>query len=237
VTMNLAPVLDLDARGGPNDSDAIGTRSFSPSVAVTTRAGLAFLTGLERGGVVPVLKHFPGLGSATGNTDLGPAADPPWSEVLGRDLLPFQAAVRAGAPAVMIANASIPGLTDLPASLSPAVITGVLRGRLGFTGLVLTDSLSAGAVQAAGYSVPQAAVAAVTAGADLVLFTADPSRTRALTGQTVQAIGPAAIKLGQALATRPDLVGEEIAGRAEREARPGHEAVADRLRPHRRGTQ
>jgi len=188
ITMDLAPVLDLDARAGPNDTDAIGSRSFSPSTAVTTSAALAFLSGLQRGGVIPVLKHFPGIGAANGNTDLGPAAGPNWSTVKTRDLLPFQAAIRAGAPAVMISNASVPGLTDEPAGLSRTVITSVLRTTLGFTGLVLTDSLSAGAVRAAGYDVPQAAVAALTAGADMLLFTADPSRTATVTARTTQAI-------------------------------------------------
>lgn len=188
ITMNLAPVLDLDSRAGPNGADAIGNRSFSSSAAVTTSSALAFLRGMQRGGVVPVLKHFPGIGSANGNTDLGPVADPAWSTVNSRDLLVFQDAIRAGAPAVMVSNASVPGLADEPASLSRTVITTVLRGMLGFTGLVLTDSLSAGAVQAAGYDVPRAAVAALTAGADLVLFTADPSRTATVTAQAVQAI-------------------------------------------------
>jgi beta-N-acetylhexosaminidase len=195
VTMDLAPVLDLDARAGPNDSDAIGSRSFSWSATVATNAGLAFLTGLQRGGIVPVLKHFPGIGAANGNTDLSPAADPAWSIVRNRDLLPFQAAIRAGAPAVMISNASVPGLTNAPASISRTVISTVLRGMLGFSGLVLTDSLSAGAVQAAGYDVPRAAVAALEAGADLVLFTADPSSTATVTSQIVQAI-TAAVRSG-----------------------------------------
>ena len=188
VTMDLAPVLDLDARSGPNDDDAIGTRSFSSSASLAATAGVAFQAGLRQSGVVPVLKHFPGIGSANGNTDLGPAADPPWSAVQGNDLLPFQAAIRAGAQAVMISNASVPGLTNGPASLSSAVISGVLRNRLGFTGLVLTDSLSAGAVQAAGYDVPRAAAPAIAAGADLVLFTALPAQTQSVTEQVVQAI-------------------------------------------------
>jgi beta-N-acetylhexosaminidase len=70
----------------------------------------------------------------------------------------------------MVANATVPGLTSLPASLSPAAITGLLRHDLGFSGLVLTDSLSAGAITQAGYPLPEAAVAAVSAGADMILF-------------------------------------------------------------------
>jgi beta-N-acetylhexosaminidase len=70
----------------------------------------------------------------------------------------------------MVANAAVPGLTNLPASLSPAVINGFLRHDLGFGGLVLTDSLSAGAISQSGYQLPQAAVAAISAGADMILF-------------------------------------------------------------------
>ena len=112
----------------------------------------------------------------------------PWSSIERNALLPYQAAVRAGLPAVMVSNASVPGLTALPASLSSTVITGVLRGRLGFSGLVLTDSLSAGAISAAGYSVPRATVAALNAGADLVLFNATSGTVAGLTAQTVTAI-------------------------------------------------
>jgi beta-N-acetylhexosaminidase len=156
--------------------------------ATTTADGLAFAAGLKQGGVIPVLKHFPGIGSSSGNSDLGPAVDPPWSVVASRDLLPFRAAIRAGVPAVMVSNASVPGLTSLPASLSHAAIAGLLRGQLGFTGLVLTDSLSAGAIRSAGYSVPRAAVAAVAAGADMIIFNSYPSATASLTVATVRAL-------------------------------------------------
>jgi len=181
VTMDLAPVLDLDAGAGPNSADAIGTRSFSADQRVASADGLAFATGLRAAGVIPVVKHFPGLGGATGNTDLEPASTLPWSEIQTGGLLPYESAVRDGTPAVMVANASVPSLTGLPGGISSAVITGVLRGRLGFSGLVLTDSLSAGAVSGAGYSVPRAAVAALGAGADMVLYNATPDAVASLT--------------------------------------------------------
>ncbi|HEX6673652.1 MAG TPA: glycoside hydrolase family 3 N-terminal domain-containing protein [Actinomycetes bacterium] len=188
VTMDLAPVLDLDGGQGPSAANPVGTRSFSPIEQTASAAGLAFAAGLRAAGVVPVAKHFPGLGGASGNTDLRPAATLPWRSLQANGLLPFAAAVRAGVPAVMVANATVPGLTNLPASISPAVITGVLRNRLGFAGLVLTDSLSAVALGAAGYSVPRASVAALRAGADMVVFNADEDRVPSLTRQTVQAI-------------------------------------------------
>ncbi len=185
VTMDLAPVLDVDGGVGPNDRDADGTRSFGTDANLVTRDGLAFASGVQDGGVVPVLKHFPGLGGATGNTDVTPASTPPWSTLQRVGLVPFADAVNKSAPAVMIANARVPGLSDLPASISPAVIGGVLRGRLGYQGLVITDSLSATALTAIGYSVPEASVAAIAAGADMVLYTADQSQVASVTTTTV----------------------------------------------------
>ena len=175
VTMDLAPVLDLDGAPGPNAKDADGTRSFSAKAAPASADGLAFARGLLSAGVVPVLKHFPGLGGATGNTEVGPAATKAYRGVGTSGVRPFAAAIGAGAPAVMVANATVPGLTTRPASLSRAVITGLLRNKLGFSGLVLTDSLTVPSITAAGYTLSEAAVAALRAGADEVLFNATPA--------------------------------------------------------------
>jgi beta-N-acetylhexosaminidase len=201
VTMDLAPVLDLDAGSGPNDHDPIGTRSFSTRPGTASAAGIAFANGLSAAGVVPVVKHFPGLGGASANTDVVPATSRPWSTIQGADLVPFADAVRAGLPAVMISNATIPGLSTVPASVSPAVITGILRQRLGFSGLVLTDSLSAGALSKAGYSIPRASQLAITAGADMVLFTAPASAVPGMVTQIVAAI-VAAVDAGTLPRTR-----------------------------------
>lgn len=170
VGVDLAPVLDLD--GGPelSASDPDGPRSFSTSPSVAAAYGEAFVSGLRAGGVLAVVKHFPGLGGSTGNTDYGPASTRSIGQLRSGGLVPFQRAIDAGARAVMVANASVPGLTAVPASLSAAVITGLLRAQFHFDGLVMTDSLSAGAVRAAGYALAPAAVAALEAGADMVLF-------------------------------------------------------------------
>jgi beta-N-acetylhexosaminidase len=170
VDVNLAPVLDLDAGPGPSVTNPDGLRSFSAVPATASRYGVAFMHGMQAAGIVPVIKHFPGLGGASGNTDYGPATTQPLAALRTAGLIPFQAAIAAGAPAVMIANAAVPGLTNLPASLSPAVVNGLLRHDLGFDGLVLTDSLSAGAISQSGYQLPRAAVAAIGAGADMILF-------------------------------------------------------------------
>ena len=180
VTMDLAPVLDLASGPGPDSIHTDGPRSFSPSATVATSYGIAFAQGLQDGGVIPVVKHFPGEGSASANTDSSPASTPPISALEQADLLPFTAAIRAGLPAVMVGNAAVPGLTTRPAALSAAVTTDLLRRQLGFQGLIITDSLSAGAVSALGLSIPAASVQALQAGADMVLFTSvTPNTTSA----------------------------------------------------------
>jgi beta-N-acetylhexosaminidase len=188
VTMDLAPVLDLDNGTGPNNQDPDGTRSFSLNPTVASADGTAFMAGLQAGGIVPVIKHFPGLGQASRNTDVGPATTLAWSTLEHAGLLPFEHAITAGAPVVMIANAVVPGLSTLPASISPAVITGELREQLAYKGLVMTDSLSAGALVDIGYTVPKAVVAAEAAGADIVLYTAPAAQVASLTNQIAAAL-------------------------------------------------
>lgn len=170
VTVDLAPVADVDGRPGPSLTNPDGSRSFSGNPATAATYAVAFLRGLRDGGVLPVVKHFPGLGGTTANTDVGSARTLPLTQLATTGLVPFRAAIRAGVPAVMVSNASVPGLTSAPSSLAPPVIDGLLGQQLGFHGLVVTDSLSAGAVLTAGRALPQAAVAAIAAGADLVLF-------------------------------------------------------------------
>jgi len=181
VTVDLAPVLDVDNRPGPSASNPDGARSFSGDPPTVASYGVAFMRGLEAAGVTAVVKHFPGLGGSVGNTDVKPATT-------HEQLEPFRAAIAAGAPAVMVANAAVSGVTPLPATLSHAVITGMLRGQLGFTGLIVTDSLSAGAVQHATSSLAEAVVRSLVAGADLVLFGST------LTAAQTEALQPAAVQ-------------------------------------------
>lgn len=170
VTVDLAPVLDVDARAvEPGARDPDGFRSFSGSSALVAADGTAFMQGLTEAGVTAVVKHFPGLGGTHVNTDVAPANTKSWSTLQTTGLVPFKRAITAGTPAVMMSNASIPGLTALPAGISAAAVTA-LRTSLGFSGLIVTDSLSAGALSARHISVTQAAVDALRAGSDEVLF-------------------------------------------------------------------
>lgn len=195
VTVDLAPVLDVTSGPGPDDTHPDGPRSFSVVPQTASAYGVAFLQGLEAGGVIPVVKDFPGEGSATSNPDDAPAATPPIGTLETTDLVPFQAAISAGVPAVMVGDVSVPGLTSQPAALSSAVIQGLLRTQLNFGGLVLTDALSAGAIGAQGLDVPTAAVEAVEAGADMVLFnsTDTSATTQAVVSQIVDAVTTGAL--------------------------------------------
>jgi beta-N-acetylhexosaminidase len=169
VNTDLAPVLDVDGRAvEPGSTNPDGYRSFSGVPAIAARDGVAFLDGLRLAGVTSVVKHFPGLGGSTGNTDYGPAATLPWTTLKKDGLVPFKDAVADGVTAVMVSNATVPGLSSLPSSISPIVIQ-VLRQQLGFSGLIVTDSLGAGALSALHLAIPAASVRAIEAGADLVL--------------------------------------------------------------------
>jgi len=182
VNVDLAPVLDVDGRAVlPNKADPDGFRSFSGTTSVVSADGVAYLRGLVQAGVVPVAKHFPGLGGASGNTDFGPASTLPWSTLRSVALPPFEAAIKAGVPAIMVSNARVPGLAQVPAGLSYEVVTGQLRGALGFKGLILTDSLSALSISAMRLSVPEAAVEALEAGDDMILYNSTGSASKDLT--------------------------------------------------------
>jgi beta-N-acetylhexosaminidase len=186
VDMDLAPVADLDDGVGPSASNPDGSRSFSNTPSVASTYASAFADGLRSAGVVPVVKHFPGLGHSTGNTDMASAQTLPLTQ-LQAGALPTFASTFPHVGAVMVANATVPGLTTLPASISPAAVNGLLRQQMGWHGLVVTDSLSAGAISQAGLSVPAAAARAVEAGDDLVLWgsTLDPAHIAQLSPPAV----------------------------------------------------
>jgi len=196
VRIDLAPVADLDAGPGPDALHPDGKRSFSADPAIATADVLAFARGLLDAGVVPVVKHFPGLGTATANTDAGTATTAPLAALQGRDLAPFEAAVRAGLPAVMTSNAVVPGLSSLPVSLSAAA-TKLLRHTLGFSGAIITDSLSANAITAAGFGAGAAAVQALVAGADGVILGSGDTTTGAALAASVRHSIAAAVQSGR----------------------------------------
>ncbi|HVT58762.1 MAG TPA: glycoside hydrolase family 3 N-terminal domain-containing protein [Thermoanaerobaculia bacterium] len=169
--VDFAPVVDLDRgeRGNALDGRYLGARGAQ----VTPRAR-AFLRGLHGGGIGGCLKHFPGLGAATHDTHHRPAVITQSAAELEPDLRPFRSLLPL-AGAAMIGHGIYPALdpNQRPASLSPEVLEDLLRGRLGFDGLAVSDDLEMEALGEWG-DLPARAVAAFTAGCDVVLLCASP---------------------------------------------------------------
>ena len=170
------PVADVN--NNP-DNPIINIRSFGEDPATVAAHVTAFIEGAHadpRYHVLTTAKHFPGHGDTAVDTHLNLATIPADSEHLRKvELVPFRAAIAAGVDAVMSAHIAVPALAppDVPATLSAAIMTGLLRDELGFRGLVVTDALEMGGI-AKGYSVGEAAVRALEAGADALLMPPDP---------------------------------------------------------------
>ena len=171
INCNFAPVLDVN--NNPHNP-IIGTRSFGSDPATVAAYGVAMTQALQAAGVLAFGKHFPGHG----DTDLNSHVDLPTvahdrARLDAVELTPFRAAMGAEIAGIMSAHITFPAIepaAGLPATLSRAVLTDLLRGELGYHGLLITDSLEMGALGAAGYPTPAAAVAALAAGADILLF-------------------------------------------------------------------
>jgi beta-N-acetylhexosaminidase len=170
LNVNLAPVLDVYRAPG-NFDDQFG-RSYSMNPRVVATLGADFIRSQQATGVAATAKHFPGLGAAdaTGNTDLRPVTlDVSLAELRAVDEFPYRAAIAAGVKLVMLNWAVYPALdASHPAGLSPAIVNGELRQRLGFTGVTITDGLEAGALQPFG-GIGRRARLAAAAGMDLIL--------------------------------------------------------------------
>jgi beta-N-acetylhexosaminidase len=166
VTLNLAPLAELS---DAESSRFLGPRAYGSDPGTVADAAGAFVAGMARGGVACVVKHFPGNAAADPHKALPVlTADPKRLEEL---IEPFARVLSSAAPAaVMVSHAVVPSVDpDRPASLSPAVVEGLLRKRLGFRGMIVSDDLRMGAIASTGRTPPRAAVEAVAAGVDLVM--------------------------------------------------------------------
>jgi beta-N-acetylhexosaminidase len=171
VNVDLAPVLDVVPDSGAMSNAPIGAfdRQFGQDPANVAEHGLAFIRGMKNAGVSPTIKHFPGLGRVNGNPDNSSAVTDDVTSRHDAYLMPFAAAIRAGAPIVMVSTATYRLLDpNSPAAFSRTIVTGILRGDLSFTGLVISDDLGR-AVQVRGWSLGERAVDFISAGGDLVL--------------------------------------------------------------------
>ena len=171
VTVDFAPVADVHS-----DVDTlIGDRSFSSDPDVAADMVSESVKGFHDAGVLCTLKHFPGHGSASGDSHSDQVVvNKSLEELKNEDFVPFQAGIDAGADFVLMGHLSCPNVLDssIPASLSYRMVTEILRGQLGFDGVVITDAMNMGAV-ANYYSSGEAAVKAISAGVDMVLMPVD----------------------------------------------------------------
>jgi beta-N-acetylhexosaminidase len=206
VNLDLAPSVDVNTAA---DNPVIGTRSFGADTALVARHAVAAVTGLQSAGVAACAKHFPGHGSTVidSHHEL-PAIDGGLDEMRRRDLPPFTAAIEAGVRTIMPGHLRVPGLTGaLPATWSAAALTGLLRGELGFTGVIITDALEMRAVSDP-HGLPEAAVRTVAAGADLLCLGRDQDEAMYLAARDAIT---AAVTAGRLPAERLEEAGARVA--------------------------
>ncbi len=178
VNVNLAPVMDINTNPL---NPVIGVRSFGDTPDVVGAYGSQMIRGLMDAGILCAAKHFPGHGDTAVDSHIGlPCVDKTIEELLTCELLPFQAAIAAGVPAVMISHILYPRLeaAHVPATMSRQIVTGLLKERLGFAGLVLSDCMMMGAI-ASHYGTPAGCLAAAQAGVDMIFV----SHSVALAGE------------------------------------------------------
>lgn len=169
VNVVYAPVLDVYSN---ELNTVIGKRSFSSDPQVVTDMASELAKGLEENGVIATYKHFPGHGDTEvdSHVDL-PVVQKTYDELLNLELIPFQNAISSGAKMMMIGHIAVPEITgdNTPASLSKAIVTDTLKGKLGYQGLVITDALNMGALTK-NYSKEEIYTQAIDAGVDLILM-------------------------------------------------------------------
>lgn len=186
VNLSFAPSVDVNSNP---DNPIIGIRSFGSDVAAVSEFGQAYLAGLETAGVVGVAKHFPGHGDTGTDSHLElPLVARDRAQIDAVELAPFKAMIAARVPAIMTAHVAFPALgTDLPATLSKEVLTDLLRGELGFGGLIITDYMDMAAITSR-YGAGEAAVLSVLAGTDLLLVSSDLEKQREVAAALTEAI-------------------------------------------------
>jgi beta-N-acetylhexosaminidase len=178
IDLTFAPVLDLAIS---KDNPIVGVRSFGANPELVSSQGAAAVRGLARAGISTAPKHFPGHGKTSADSHLDlPAIEASLQELMSEDLLPFAAAIKEGAPAMMMGHLLIPAVDSLPASLSSVWINEILRGKLNFNGVVVTDALDMGALGGL-ENIHRSSIAAIRAGANLLCLSGVSDQSKILT--------------------------------------------------------
>jgi beta-N-acetylhexosaminidase len=177
INMNFAPVADVNNNPA---NPVIGVRSFSDDPETVARLGVDFMRGLHEAGVIAVAKHFPGHGDTATDSHIDLPTVPHDLDRLEKiELVPFHAMIQNGIDTIMTAHVTFPAVDDrqgLPATLSANGLTGLLRGKMGFQGVIITDAFNMKAITER-YGDKEAAYLAVTAGVDMILMPQDMANT------------------------------------------------------------
>ena len=186
VNLNFAPVMDVNNN---LDNPVIGRRSFGESPELVSRLGVPYIRGLQRKGVLATAKHFPGHGDTTVDSHFDlPTVSHDLERIHALELQPFRAAIDADVAAIMTAHIVYPAFDpDRPATLSPTILTNLLRKELGFDGLLITDDMEMKAIDDR-YRSGEAAVMAVEAGADIVMVLWTPTKQDAVFDALLSAV-------------------------------------------------
>ena len=176
ILMNFAPVVDVNNNPA---NPVINTRSFGEDARRVAALSAAFVKGSQDAGVIATIKHFPGHGDTDVDSHVGlPLVNASLARLDSVELVPFEAGIDAGAAMVMTAHIALPavqGDSTTPATLAPKIITGLLRDRLHFGGLAITDAMTMGGI-GKGYTTEESSVLAVKSGADVLLKPSDPTK-------------------------------------------------------------
>lgn len=167
LNMDFAPVLDINSNPA---NPVIGDRAFGGDPALVSKLGLATMEGLRKENIIPVVKHFPGHGDTTVDSHIGlPKVNHGLERLEDFELGPFKDAIKKDADGIMIAHLLLPQIDQQnPATLSKTIITEILRKKLNYKGVVITDDMTMGAI-AENYEIGEAAIKSVKAGSDIVL--------------------------------------------------------------------
>lgn len=165
--MNYAPVLDINSN--PNNK-VIGNRSFGNNVEVVSRLGIQTMKGLMDSNIISVVKHFPGHGDTSIDSHISlPVVENDLERLNSFEFIPFKKAIENGVDAIMVSHILLTKIDkNNPATISKAVVSDILRGDLGFDGVVITDDMTMGAITQ-NYSIENAAINSINAGTDIIL--------------------------------------------------------------------
>ncbi|ULT59541.1 beta-N-acetylhexosaminidase [Neobacillus drentensis] len=167
LNLDFAPVIDINSN--PNNP-VIGDRSFGNNAEIVSKLGVQTMKGIQSQNVITTIKHFPGHGDTSVDSHLDlPIVNKSLKELKELELIPFERAINQGADVVMVAHILLPQLDKTnPGTMSKAVMTDLLRKQLGFTGVIITDDMTMGAITEH-FDIGKASVASVKAGSDIIL--------------------------------------------------------------------